>query len=96
VRLGEVAIQPGRGQSAIGRIAVWQIARQLLGELDAEALWREGYETRQSFRAEWVRMYGEWNGSLIVDACRFHLLWLDRGRDAGGGDRGDLGRDLEG
>jgi uncharacterized protein YhfF len=62
------AIQPGRGKPAIGRLKVTHVEQQRAGELTLADAHREGFRTRDDFKAQWVRIHDRaWVAKHKVD-----------------------------
>jgi len=53
----EYAVQPGRGQRAIGRIRITAIRREDVRQISAEDARAEGFDSRVNFFEAWVSMH---------------------------------------
>jgi hypothetical protein len=67
------AIQPGRGRLAVGRLAVLDVRRDALGNIDEAGARREGFESRGAFLDYWFGMHGFMSLSAEVWVIRFRL-----------------------
>ncbi|MEM1589626.1 MAG: ASCH domain-containing protein, partial [Candidatus Bathyarchaeia archaeon] len=47
--------------------------RQKLGEITPEDVKKEGYNSLEEFKAEWMKLHGEWNPDQIVWVYEFKL-----------------------
>jgi hypothetical protein len=75
------AIQPGRGQKAVGRTRILDVHRKPLGYnmLTAECV-REGFTHFTAFREYWTALYGDYDPTQLVDRIEFELLGAPEGK----------------
>lgn len=68
------AVQPGRGQLAIGRVMVTAVDLVRVGDLDEAGAHAEGFESVAAFVAYWRALYaGHYDEDVQVWRIRFHL-----------------------
>lgn len=67
------AIQPGRGQKAVGRFVVLNVRREKLGAIRDGDVRAEGFADREEFIETWKRLHGEFDPELTVDVVEFEL-----------------------
>ena len=65
------AIQPGRGQKAVGRIRITDIEKQPLGQMTTEDAIAEGYPSLDDFRQTWVQIHDQFDPDLAVWVITF-------------------------
>lgn len=58
----DYAVQPGRGQKAVGRIRVLEVARVCVESIDGWDAVAEGFESRAAFLDWWRGFYGTVQG----------------------------------
>lgn len=72
VRAGTtVALQPGRGQRAVGRLRILEVRRQALRAITEGEAVAEGFAGRAEFFAYWQGMYGDLDLDQYVWAITF-------------------------
>jgi hypothetical protein len=74
----DYAIQPGRGQKAVGRIHILAIDQRPLyvgnpAEAGEEAR-AEGFNRWGEFRAYWIKLYGRFDSTQLVHRIEFELV----------------------
>lgn len=70
----DYAVQPGRGEKAVGRIRIKDVRRGLLAGVDANDARLEGFQTAGEFRRYWADLYGTCNQAQQVDRIEFELV----------------------
>jgi uncharacterized protein YhfF len=65
------AIQPGRGQTAVGRIRITDINKQPLGQMTTEDAVAEGYPSLDDFRQTWLQIHDDFDPDLVVWVLTF-------------------------
>ena len=72
------AVQPGRGQKAIGRIRITAVRTERLGDITMAEAHREGFpETGNSIWAfiyYWERLHGGWDPDEEVAVIEFEVV----------------------
>lgn len=71
------AVCPGRGKTAIGRVAVTAVDLLPLGHLDDAEARREGFASADEFEAVWVDLNGRYNPIQPVWRIEFRLIHRD-------------------
>ncbi len=54
-------------------IRITDIRKERLGDISLEDVRREGYETLEAFKEEWIRINGAWDPELEVYVVSFEL-----------------------
>ncbi|MBC7121362.1 MAG: ASCH domain protein [Methanosaeta sp. PtaU1.Bin060] len=54
-------------------IRITDIRKERLGDISLEDVRREGYETLEAFKEEWIRINGAWEPELEVYVVSFEL-----------------------
>lgn len=79
------SLQPGRGRLGIGYIGLLAINTERLWRISFAAIAREGYATRDAYRAAWDRINRRpgtrWDDNPVVWVLRFKLV--TKGTDDG-------------
>ena len=70
---GTVAVQPGRGKKAVGRIMVTALSRVRLGSITEADARAEGFANRGEFIETWRRMHGQFEDDTEVWVITFCL-----------------------
>lgn len=65
------AIQPSRGQKAVGRIRLTDIKIQPLGQMSHEDALAEGYESLDGFRQTWLQIHDQFDPDQAVWVLTF-------------------------
>jgi hypothetical protein len=65
------AIQPGRGQTAVGRIRMTGIHKQPLGQMTTEDAVAEGYPSLDDFQQAWLKIHNDFDPDLVVWVLTF-------------------------
>ena len=65
------ALQPGRGQKAVGRIKITDINKQPLGQMTIEDAVAEGYPSLDDFRQTWLQIHDQFDPDLAVWVITF-------------------------
>jgi len=65
------ALQPGRGQKAVGRIRITDIHKQPLGQMTIEDAVAEGYPSLDDFRQIWLQIHDDFDPDLAVWVITF-------------------------
>lgn len=68
------AVQPGRGQRAIGMLRVLSVQRQRLGVLMPVAAREEGFESPAEFQAAWEQINGAYDPHAMVWRVVFEVV----------------------
>lgn len=68
-----VAVQPGRGKKAVGRILVTALCRERLGKITEADARAEGFANRAAFIETWRHMHGQFAADTEVWVIKFHL-----------------------
>lgn len=55
-------------------IRITDVRKERLGDISLEDVRREGYDTREAFKEEWIRINGAWNPELEVFVVSFELV----------------------
>lgn len=71
------AIQPGRGQKAVGRLRVVRRNREMLGTIDDTEARLEGFEDRYDFVRYWEGLYGHFKSTQLVNRIEFELVEVE-------------------
>jgi hypothetical protein len=58
---------------AQGYILVTRKFRQKLGEITLKDVEKEGYNSLEEFKTEWIKLHGEWNPEQVVWVYEFKL-----------------------
>jgi hypothetical protein len=70
---GTIAVQPGRGKKALGRVLVTGLRRERLGDLTYDDAQAEGYANREEFIQTWQQMHVQFLPNMEVWVITFRL-----------------------
>lgn len=71
------AIQPGRGQGAVGRLRVVNVSTEELGgglDWSTSEAEREGFDGWPEFAEYWTKLYGDYDPAQLVHRIEFELV----------------------
>lgn len=74
----DYSVQPGRGKSAVGRIDVVDVERQVLGDLTYADAIAEGFRSSADFARYWLRLYDPLVELDHLNADQVLTLWSER------------------
>lgn len=76
--LGDYAIQPGRGKTAVGRLSVLEVRQQRLFDMtNAEAI-AEGFHDVYGFQRYWQELHDEIDLDELVWVITFVVIQINR------------------
>ncbi|MEM1540785.1 MAG: ASCH domain-containing protein [Candidatus Bathyarchaeia archaeon] len=64
----------------VAYIIVTRKFRQKLGDITLEDVKKEGYNSLEEFKAEWIKLHGEWNPDQVVWVYEFKLADAKKGK----------------
>jgi hypothetical protein len=71
------AIQPGRGQKAVGRIRITSVSEVPLGEINHAGAKREGFPSVSAFFSYWITLYDLYKIDVEQRVWRIEFELLD-------------------
>lgn len=70
----DVAVQPGRGKPAVGRIFITGITLEELGRITPGEARREGFESVADFKHTWKELHGHYDDGEMIYRIAFEAV----------------------